>query len=1743
MAMRFVKAHTGTLRGVFSKRAWLWCCFAATTVSMAAQTKNEPPSTNLPVTAAKAGLHVFHDRVVTFVDAQLDVLKENGLYNGEEIAIVFLGITNRWEDAWQLTWNNFQRNQPVVVVPTYNLGWKWVDFFSTAADKLRVDPPSLLTPPVQIKTRKIGVPELLEHLGARGIHVFGLAFSSGANFVLQENAVRLAQYARESPTESNRPNVPSRILYHSGQISEEMHKKPLQESGIPVIQSGERALVTALQESFADMDLTGLRIPQSGLGFYLLNAAFYVPDWDGPEGRHGYAKWRPEVNAELLRASVLNAARYNLLITELIDPDSLINPESLDMPETISMILGDMKAEYVRRAQIVLALEQAKSKLEQRAKSDSLITSRLVNWDAPHLAWQIADTTRAEQVRFSTPPGERRLIGFRLPWDEDLFCRVLEATSDDLRVVYESDAWSQKQLEYTRWHTVAHKGTDEAFVLYDATGQRDHEAIEIVNSTLDQIQIEKYGDKRRVVLVGNPLNREYQRLKAAIQADEDLEVAAEVNTRNKSKTEIHKETDEALRRTGSVAGVRVRGEETEEDDRFDFDTDEGEEEEDEKVEKDTEKIKGGWRIIIKVNGEAVWEVILDEDGNIIWQGPPGEFPGGYDNDGEPIIPKREDGALATEAGVPAPLPRPGFHHEGSVPIPKPSSHPEGHAPVLLLSPGVAELGRSATLGMNILESADDFSFPPLCAPPGLSKSLHHSLHTGLFRDVGGRRVDYGLQLDPSAHDRAAIDRFSTEGHPFFFVNHSPAEASGEKIQADEAMVVLSAPQRATVTVDGSDKREQREFRYHPFPADKAYDYHYCVHLTDGRTVERTISLTAGKFVRLAVLPPCDVLDSWQLVECLPADAPLSPEVARLIITGACDKAIRLAPGAAKVWFSLAQKRHSLGAFDRAISSFTTTIEIDPGYASAYAWRGTTWKDKGEFEKAIVDFDNAIELDPKNAFAFTNRGLTWHDRSEYDRAIADFDKAIEIAPEQSFARKMRRRSLVKKSEHDKAIDPDREMAISYSKSGDVWRSRGKYYMAIRDYDKAIELDSNCVHAFVGRGTTWQLKGEHDKAIADYDEAIELDPKFTAAYDSRCVWKLKRERDKGTADLEDAIKLDPSYARAYVACGDTWRAKGEYGKATVDYDKAIKLDSDCVEAFFGRGLTRLLKRDFDKAIVDYARAIEIDPENARAYHNRGVAWHAKGEYENAIGDHTRAIEFEPTLARAFYCRGKAWAHKSDDNAIADYNKAIELNSKFTNAYLNRGHSRDRQGEYDKAIADYDKVIELDPKFTLAYIKRAKSWRRRGKYDKAIADHDKAIEIDPKSAPAYHNRANTLRLNVEFDAAIADCTKAIELDQRSAYAYVSRAQAQEMKDEYDKAIADCTRAIEIDPACGLAFRTRGRSWAEKGDFSKAIADCNRGIELDPRGGHYSRGVVWKTKGDYDKAIADLTKAIDSDPLWPCSYHVLAQAWIGKQSFDNAIAATEQLWSIAPNTVRAFLIRGDILYRVGLADEAMAAFDQALQLDSNSVHAFTGRASVWTVKGELDKAVRDFRRAVDLRPRYVETRNNLALAYHKRANAWANAGELDQATADYDKAIELCPTLARAYCNRATVKFARTDYDAALVDYSEALRLSPQLAEARAGRGAVYLAKKERNSAIAEYQQALELNQTCIAALLGLGLAKQARGNLDMALDQWDFAIRQAPTNTSAYYFRGDTWLLEGESDKALADYKRALRATVPR
>lgn len=198
-----------------------------------------------------------------------------------------------------------------------------------------------------------------------------------------------------------------------------------------------------------------------------------------------------------------------------------------------------------------------------------------------------------------------------------------------------------------------------------------------------------------------------------------------------------------------------------------------------------------------------------------------------------------------------------------------------------------------------------------------------------------------------------------------------------------------------------------------------------------------------------------------------------------------------------------------GEDDLAIRAFSTAIEIDRQYVSAYMYRGESYRRKRLLTEALSDFNKAIELDDSNADAFYDRAVIYTRLNDHMRAVKDYDAAIRLNP--GDASSLNNRCLTR--------------AIL-----------GQLRLAMEDCNAALRLRPNFADARDSRGFTYLKLGQFDLAVADYDVALRVVPLMAEALYGRGLARLKRGKvAAGNIDIATARAIQADIARAFARRG--------------------------------------------------------------------------------------------------------------------------------------------------------------------------------------------------------------------------------------------------------------------------------------------------------------------------------------------------------------------------------------------------------------------------------------------------------------------------------------------------------------------------------------------------------------------------------------------------------------------------------
>jgi tetratricopeptide (TPR) repeat protein len=207
-------------------------------------------------------------------------------------------------------------------------------------------------------------------------------------------------------------------------------------------------------------------------------------------------------------------------------------------------------------------------------------------------------------------------------------------------------------------------------------------------------------------------------------------------------------------------------------------------------------------------------------------------------------------------------------------------------------------------------------------------------------------------------------------------------------------------------------------------------------------------------------------------------------------------------------------------------------------------------------------------------------------------------------------------------------------------------------------------------------------------------------------------------------------------------------------------------------------------------------------------------------------------------------------------------------------------------------------------------------------------------------------------------------------------------------------------------------------------------------------------------DKAAAHFTEVIRKSPDEPRNYFHRAAVWQACHEYDKAIGDYDEAITLDPSWHGLYSGRGWCLLAKKQYDGAIADFSKSIKMEANNMVAFNRRGGAYALTGDYEKAIADYEVAIQLAPKVISARANLAelLACCPEAK-WRDgkkAVELAKGLCDETKWLdsERIHYLACAYAETG-------DFDSAIRWEKLAIELNPP----------------ERRKALTNFRKALDL------------------------------------------------------------------------
>ncbi|MEP9371968.1 tetratricopeptide repeat protein [Mesorhizobium sp. KR1-2] len=261
--------------------------------------------------------------------------------------------------------------------------------------------------------------------------------------------------------------------------------------------------------------------------------------------------------------------------------------------------------------------------------------------------------------------------------------------------------------------------------------------------------------------------------------------------------------------------------------------------------------------------------------------------------------------------------------------------------------------------------------------------------------------------------------------------------------------------------------------------------------------------------------------------------------------------------------------YSLKAYDAAHRLFIKAIELDPGYARAYAGASDCcafrcmWNADVSIEKALELSAQATDLDPQLPEAHAARGWALAVAARYQEAIGSFKRAI-------------------------ALDP-----------------------------MSFEAHHLCGHTFA-------LQGRYADAVRHFERAIAIAPDDFQPYGllSHQYWALGRQADSVAMErlcldrVERELELRPDNQRALCFGAFSLAILGDGARAREWAERALWLDADDTQVLYNVASVCAL-------LGDQARALELLERCLPGKHPQMLVWVRHDRDFAALHDNPRFL----------------------------------------------------------------------------------------------------------------------------------------------------------------------------------------------------------------------------------------------------------------------------------------------------------------------------------------------------------------------------------------------------------------------------------------------------------------------------------------------------------------------------------------
>lgn len=303
-------------------------------------------------------------------------------------------------------------------------------------------------------------------------------------------------------------------------------------------------------------------------------------------------------------------------------------------------------------------------------------------------------------------------------------------------------------------------------------------------------------------------------------------------------------------------------------------------------------------------------------------------------------------------------------------------------------------------------------------------------------------------------------------------------------------------------------------------------------------------------------------------------------------------------------------------------------------------------------------------------------------------------------------------------------------------------------------------------------------------------------------------------------------------------------------------------------------------------------------------------------------------------------------------------------------------DRNRDYGDEINIWQDTVLKRPSSVRALQNLGAALAHHGRPREAVPYLERALAIDPYAEYALENLGLIRLEEGRSSEAVALLSRRLERRPDDGISHLNLAKALIATGDPAGALAALEEAVRLLPDNGLAHARLGLVLADQGRLEEAAASTDRGVALDPENltVRLAAANVELRRGRFDIAIQHDRAALELDPDEVEASFGLALALKRSGSPDEAAAIFERIAAENPSPQRLVALAGRASSTVG-PEAGIELLRAATRLRPDDPELQLALGRLLAADRQSAEALAAYRRALELRPRWADAANSLAV------------------------------------------------------------------------------------------------------------------------------------------------------------------------